>query len=123
MSDLCAEALVEVPFHDVDVLGIAWHGRICRCVGLLRGLRIWLGGGRFTSDADRGAFGRSGVQRHRRRRGDEQHTSGDQGAGPVHRVHPVILGAVESNHLQAIAWLSQPSTGGFTASRLSTRQS
>lgn len=41
MPDLAAETLIEVPFHDVDVMEVAWHGHyvkyfeLARCV-LLR---------------------------------------------------------------------------------------
>ncbi len=43
MPDLAAETLIEVPFHDVDVMEVAWHGHyvkyfeLARCV-LLRQL-------------------------------------------------------------------------------------
>ena len=36
MPDLCAEALVEVPFHDVDVMDVAWHGHYVKYFELAR---------------------------------------------------------------------------------------
>lgn len=36
MPDLSAEALIEVPFHDVDVMDVAWHGHYVKYMELAR---------------------------------------------------------------------------------------
>ena len=36
MPDLSAEALIEVPFHDVDVMDVAWHGHYVKYLELAR---------------------------------------------------------------------------------------
>ena len=36
MTDLSAEALIEVPFHDVDVMDVAWHGHYVKYFELAR---------------------------------------------------------------------------------------
>lgn len=36
MPDLSAEALIEVPFHDVDVMDVAWHGHYVKYFELAR---------------------------------------------------------------------------------------
>ncbi len=33
---ICAEVLLAVPFYDVDLLGIAWHGHYCKYFELAR---------------------------------------------------------------------------------------
>lgn len=37
MSGLTAEVIVEVPFHDVDVMGVAWHGHYVKYFEAARG--------------------------------------------------------------------------------------
>lgn len=36
MPDLAAEAVIEVPFHDVDVMDVAWHGHYVKYFELAR---------------------------------------------------------------------------------------